>query len=547
VVAPVERPDAAIAAAACGAAIFTIGWRFLAFTGFNNDHYVHLSRAYQMLLGEWPVRDFVDPGMPLMYVVSAAARLLFGPALLTEWGVVAGAYAIGAAFIVVAAARLSGSIVVALLVAVVGVMLNPRSFGYPKILLYAVAGVLIVRAARMPTRGRIVALALMTAVAFLFRHDHGVFIGFGAVATVFIASRDDGWHVAVRRAAVLAAWVAAFLAPWALFVEMHMGVGEYFRSALAFSRGEAVLSALRGLPRIDWSDLDTKRNALSWLFYLFYAIPLACLILVIQRRRRGVEEWPGESAAVSALALMAIPVNLAFLRDSLEGRLPDAFVPAGLLGAWLLGVVATKRRDRLQFARTACAAGVVVLTVGAAALAADVREQLGRMGVLSRPVTVKQVASDMRRRLQKRLPEGNHVPSRYSAALLPFLAHVRRCTSPADRLMMTGLFPEVYVLAERGFAGGHVGFLPEIYTSDDDRAQTIARLERQSVPFVILVNQTAPDLRVRMPDIVTFIEERYRPLFHIAVPGTQGVQVLLDLRGRSYRADPSTGWPCFSA
>ena len=48
----------------------TLAWRVLTFPGFQNDHYVHLARAQQLLFGDLPIRDFVDPGMPLMYLVS---------------------------------------------------------------------------------------------------------------------------------------------------------------------------------------------------------------------------------------------------------------------------------------------------------------------------------------------------------------------------------------------------------------------------------------------------------------------------------------------
>src|SRR6185295_17608048 len=97
--------------------LLTLIWRFLGFAGFNNDHYVHVARGYQMLLGEWPVRDFVDPGMPLMYAVSAVARATLGSALGVEWLVVAGALAIAAACTLVAAARLSQSVAIGLLIA----------------------------------------------------------------------------------------------------------------------------------------------------------------------------------------------------------------------------------------------------------------------------------------------------------------------------------------------------------------------------------------------------------------------------------------------
>ena len=97
------RSSALIVCAAIGVALLAATWRFLTFTGFNNDHYIYLAGAQQMVLGEWPIRDFVDPGWPLMYGVSAAARLLFGRELWVELLVVASALAIGAGFTLAAA------------------------------------------------------------------------------------------------------------------------------------------------------------------------------------------------------------------------------------------------------------------------------------------------------------------------------------------------------------------------------------------------------------------------------------------------------------
>ena len=60
-----SRPVIAASVSAC---LLTAAWRVLTFSGFQNDHYVHLARAQQVILGELPIRDFVDPGMPAMYV-----------------------------------------------------------------------------------------------------------------------------------------------------------------------------------------------------------------------------------------------------------------------------------------------------------------------------------------------------------------------------------------------------------------------------------------------------------------------------------------------
>ena len=239
----------AIASAALGAGTLTVAWRFLTFPGFNNDHYVHLARAQQMLFGEWPVRDFVDPGMPFMYVVHAAARAALGSALGVEWAVVAAGFAIGAVCTVIAACRLSGSISVALLVTAFEVALNPRSFGYPKILLYAVASLVIIAMARRFAVHAIVGAAVMTVVAFLFRHDHGVFVGIASLAAIVVGSRHDGWRRGLQRSSIFSAAVIVLLLPWLLFVQYYQGLAAYASSAVAFSRGEAVEHGLRMVPR----------------------------------------------------------------------------------------------------------------------------------------------------------------------------------------------------------------------------------------------------------------------------------------------------------
>src|SRR6187549_3619989 len=70
--------------AALTVVVLAILARFLRVGVIENDHYAYLSLAHQMLHGDWPVRDFFDPGMPLSYIVSAAAAAVFGPTLLTE-------------------------------------------------------------------------------------------------------------------------------------------------------------------------------------------------------------------------------------------------------------------------------------------------------------------------------------------------------------------------------------------------------------------------------------------------------------------------------
>ncbi|HKH72572.1 MAG TPA: hypothetical protein VKA59_14535, partial [Vicinamibacterales bacterium] len=78
------RVPSAVAGAAVVAGLLTAIIRYLGLEGFSNDHFQHLAAAQQMLLGEWPTRDFADPGMPLMYAASAAAQVVFGRSLFAE-------------------------------------------------------------------------------------------------------------------------------------------------------------------------------------------------------------------------------------------------------------------------------------------------------------------------------------------------------------------------------------------------------------------------------------------------------------------------------
>jgi hypothetical protein len=63
--------------------------------------------------------------------------------------------------------------------------------------------------------------------------------------------------------------------------------------------------------------------------------------------------------------------------------------------------------------------------------------------------------------------------------------YLRTCTAPEDRVLMTGFFPPVYGLAQRGFAGGRLDLRGGFYDTPDEQRLTVSRLQRQSVPVII--------------------------------------------------------------
>jgi hypothetical protein len=620
-------------------------WRVLAFSGFTNDHYIHLARAQQVVLGAWPVRDFVDPGMPLMYLVSAGAWWLGGGTLGAELLVVALGFAIGAVCTFMAARGLSGSTWLAAGLTLLVIVIWPRSYGYPKVLLYGIAAWAILATARRPSAWRRFGLATLTAVAFLFRHDHGVYIGLAVACTIALGSAASGRQVVVTRLAVLAATGLVLVSPWLVYVAYYQGLVDYFASGIGFSRAEAESTVIRTLPRLhvdgdrgllslqpparpvarilwtaettgdsrraleqryglepvtggeagveyhlreaspaiiqglahdphvkgssglgrfeSWSRLDDvlawlsparlhlgdglrlRDNSYVWLFYVFYALPLLAALVAWQRRATGALTMEA-ATSIGALVVLAFAANAGLIRGNLAVWLPDAIVPAVLLLAFLLPLAwrsLAGRRARLVM-RTAVAV-MMVVTIVATAEAGDFLEQLDRtdvkLGAAGFGARLDALATAMRVRHQD-LASG---PSGVAQGLSPFFRYVQRCTTVDDRLFMSWFYPDVFVAAGRGFAGGHVFLMEPFYTSAVEQARTLDRLQHESVPFMLIFLDRESNFRRHYPVLARFLDERYVRLADIPVAESKGVGVFVE-KGRAARhLDADTQWPCF--
>ena len=593
-----------------------------------------------MLLGDLPVRDFFDPGWPLTYMVSAAGWLAAGDRVATEWAITAAAFATAAAFTVAVAHRLSGSLGIAVLVGALEVLINPRTYAYPKLLPYAVGAWAMLAMAASPSRRRVLLMGAIVAVAFLLRHDHGLYIGVASAVCVAVASRTEGWRIAARRVATLSGATAAFLLPWILFVALSGGLVGYFQTAMEFADAEANASNLRSWPRlslvpgqpllgldrpnrplaqIEWAPdtpdatrqalerrygieyvregdgtrvyyvhdtseatvraleddpyvagtaglgrarrpawrelmaylsplrlapaLHSRANADAWLFWLFWTLPVACGIIAVRHLFLARDRWPGESAVVVALALLAIVVNAGFLRDLLRTRLPDAIVPAALLGAWALGLCWTERWHRRSVQALVQLGTVAILTVSVAAISdvAELPERMARTNVGEGLEAVRARAIDVSHVLGLRHRQAP--PSRVSAALMPFFEYLDRCTSRSDRLIVTGENPDVVVLAERGFAGDGIVF-GAWYSSRTHQDRSIERLRTRSAPLAIHIDDT-PEFRLQFGLVHAYLTREYELMTTIPTDGAGTIPILVQRSRVPVRTDPDTGWPCF--
>lgn len=215
----------------------TFGYRYISFVDFSNDHFVHLSTAQQIVHGAMPVRDFVERGLPLMSVMSAAAQVALGEGLKSEVILIAAAFAATAVLTYLLAARLSGSVIVGLAAALLPVFAYPVSYSYPKLLAPALGFLAGWNYCVRPTTGRAVFLAAAIAIAFLLRHDLGVLLG--AASVLLIAGRHGMTRVTLVEAGRVALFALLMTAPYLVWVQVYEGIGGYVRDGISFSRREA--------------------------------------------------------------------------------------------------------------------------------------------------------------------------------------------------------------------------------------------------------------------------------------------------------------------
>lgn len=499
-------------------AVLTAAFRFLALTGLSNDHFVHLTAAQQMLFGDWPTRDFIDVGRPLTIVASAAAQRVLGQTWLSEGLLVCAAFGLSAALTAAIVLQLTGSLGASIGAVVFEVAAFPRTYSYPKVLATALGLWLIAYYVRSPNVRRQILMAVSVAVAFLFRHDLGLFVGIGGLVASLLAVPGDSWPTRGRRAMTFAGLVVLLVAPYLIYVQVNGGLWNYIITARDASTTE---------PGYVWPNpLTAGPLSVVHLLYVFHLLPVAALGALAAAPERATDRW--RTSFVIALACVAISENFGLMRDVLQERIPDAIVPAVVLGAWMAHRAWQARPPYLSRALVLGALLYAVITVG----------KLGRLGDnLDRAdVTFTKRSAQLRGRFS------SEMPSRAASALMPFFAYLDRCTTEQHRLFLGGMIPEVAYLARRPFAGG--GYEHYNFDSPENQQHVVDRLRRQLVPFALIptgADTTLDDL----PIVAAYIHGRYAPMADLLVAGNEHIQILVDTTLSSVSVDAATTWPCF--
>lgn len=523
-----QRRGVYLALLVVGAGVLTAAFRFLGTPEFNNDHFVHLTAAQQMLFGEWPTRDFIDIGRPLQIAASAAAQRVIGHNLFAEALLVSAAFGIAAALTAAIVVTLTGSGLLAAGAVLVEVAAFPRTYSYPKLLVIAAGLWLIGCFLRRPSVMRQAAVAAAVAIAFLFRHDLGVFVGVGGLIASILALPAGAWRRA-RSGLTFAAMVIAMVLPYLTYVQVNGGLGNYFLTALEQNQSEAGYVWLSPFAEGDAWDAQ--------LLYVFHLLPVVALAVCAMDWKRGRDDW--RLAFLISVACVAACVNFGLIRDVLRTRIPDAIVPAVVLGAWLAHR-AWQARPRYLFMPPVA---MLIAAGFALADAANVGEILNRAGLdgefWSEPQTLPVLFAERSAQLHNRFGAS---PSRAAFVLRPFFQYLERCTTERHRLFLGGLIPEVAYLARRPFAGG--GYEHYNFSSPMNQQRVVERLRGQLVPFALIPSGGDTEL-VDLPIVAGYLQEHYVLLADLPIAGGEHVQILIDKDLPSTSRDAETGWPCF--
>jgi hypothetical protein len=492
---------------ACLVGLTTFVVRYLTSGAIDNDHFVMLARAFQVLHGDWPIRDFEDPGQPLAYLVSTAAAVVFGQTLLVNVVLCILFLGVTAALAYRLAFRATASVRVGLLVALATMAIYPRMYNTTKVAVPIMAVWLAWRYADAPSSRRLAALSGWTVIAFLLRHDYLVYLAASNMVLLALCHGRDRreW---VGRATSYAALSLLLVSPWLIYVQWAEGLPAYLASAFRFVAAEGERTA-GGWPR----------DALP---YVLLAIPGAGVVLSA-RPRQGTALSPAQLASASVLVLT---IEVVFLRDVIPTRLPDVVAPLAVVAA----AVAGRLLPSGMLSRAAGVTLVATLGVGAALTAMSPGRLPAPSIVVSQPVRVT-------RRLAQTSPEIQPNPR-----LAPLVDYLARCTAATDRILVGGFGPEIPVLAHRAFAGGLPSWIPGYYDSTADVKRALARLNREQVGAAVLLDGSE-DFKSAWPALGRWLSERGWEEHAVPLVDSR-VRVWLPRVAPTASVDHATGLPC---
>ena len=229
----------------------------------------------------------------------------------------------------------------------------------------------------------------------------------------------------------------------------------------------------------------TRHNAVAWLYFTYRALPWLTLagVGIVLLRHRAFD--PGVQTLLPALAFCLVSAPL-LLRGNLfdNSRLADFTTPAALLAAAVIPVVWQKPSPALRMAiRTLAVAGIVITTLAIASFGA-VGPRLKALGVLIDEGGGRDEAERLWQGIVATPPRLDWVAR--ASGVRGAVEYLQQCTSPADRVLIYGFFPEVLFYSGRGSAADRIVLQRGFGVSAEDERRTLQALTRHPAAAVIV-------------------------------------------------------------
>jgi hypothetical protein len=233
--------------------------------------------------------------------------------------------------------------------------------------------------------------------------------------------------------------------------------------------------------------------------------------------------WPNARAKIAGVSLLAVMLNVGFLRGALNARLADVMVPHTVLVAWLLVVAATllaggrvaarggNRRVSWPARVAIPLAMYVVAAVTAYAMAPGFRDALRDSHVGLDPGAIVGRAQEITARFRETWPlERWTSPDSRGPIKLAF--YFEACTNANDRVFVSQYLPQVPALSRRAFAGGHPDLRPGFFATEADQQLFLERIRTESVPVLIVPTAAEyPGFVEAFPQVAAYFAENYVP------------------------------------
>jgi hypothetical protein len=452
--------------------------------------------------------------------------------------------AVAASATCLVATELTGSLAFGVAAALFEIAMGPRLYSYPKILVPAVALLLIQHYLRRPSRIRLVWLAAWTGIAVLLRHDLGVYAAAG-IGTALLVTHLPDRRQTLRVLAEYAVALVALMSPYVLFVLWTEGVGEHLHEAIEFAKGEAHQRFVIPPTFPFWSNADatswSRMDSAVFLFYAAHVLAVIGLVLLWRSKRRPT----GREAVAAAGFAMLLMYLLVVLRHPIDSRIQDVAALLAINGAWALAESWQRARASQSLFWRVVPLSLIAVVVGGGVvntwLLADVPDRVRETRVMDGFGTIKHTVEVVKETgtvwpWERFWPAGE-VP--------PAVRYLHACTTPDDAVLLTWAAPEYYFFAQRRFAAGHALFLPpDAFTTAHDQARMLERIRRERIPVVLINESRNNEFAKAYPEVERHIRDAYVPVGTFTIRDGSVIAVAIGRELKSTGTYDPEGWPC---